>query len=194
MKKLMITTLAVTAFSASTAFAQDVFTDLNISSDLSGISVETAENIQDCLGADMQIASSRSIRACSKAYKASIPDYEIRSRLMTQRGLLQLSAGRFDKAARDFKFAAKLNDENELAYLGQGYAAMMDKDYQAAIDYFNDCRTHEGAAPLAMYGLAMTKELSGDVGTAMSYYSEAAEMRPDWAAPREELGRLESAL
>jgi len=194
MKKIMITTLAVACFSTPSAFAQDVFTDLNVTSDLSGMSVETAENIQDCLGADMQIASSRSIRACSKAYKASIPDYEIRSRLMTQRGLLQLSAGRFDKAARDFKAAAKLNDENELAYLGQGYAAMMDKDYQAAIDYFNDCRTHEGAAPLAMYGLAMTKELSGDVGTAMSYYGEAAEMRPDWAAPREELGRLKSAL
>jgi len=45
-----------------------------------------------------------------------------------------------------------------------------------------------------MYGLAMTKEMTGDIEGAVSYYTEAATMRPDWSAPREELNRVRSAL
>lgn len=194
MKKFIITTLAVASFGATSAFANEVFSDYSATTGLSGVNSEAIENLRNCLEADMQIASSKAIRACSKAYKASIPSYEVRSQILTQRGLLQLSAGRFEKAARDFKSASKLNNENEFAFLGEGYAAMMDQDYEAATRLFNDCKTHNEAAPLAIYGLAMTKELTGDVDGAVSYYNEAASMRPDWAAPREELNRVRSAL
>ena len=194
MKKLLIATIAVASFSTSTTYANEVFSDLSYTSGLSGVKSEAVENLTNCLQADMEIASSKAIRACSKAYKASIPSYEVRSRILTQRGLLQLSAGRYDKASNDFKRAAKLNDENEFAYLGEGYAALMDQDFAQAIKLFNDCRTHDGAAPLAMYGLAMSKEMTGDIEGAVSYYTEAATMRPDWSAPRGGLNRVRSAL
>ena len=199
MKKILFTTLLVASLGASTAmsssaYANEVFSDNSVSSALSGVSSEAVENLRDCLQSDTQMASSKAIRACTKAYKASIPVYDIRSDILTRRGLLQLSAGRFDKASRDFKSAAKLNNENEFAYLGKGYAAMMERDYDAAAKYFNDCKTHGKAAPLAIYGLAMTKELSGDMQGAVESYQRAAKMRPNWEAPQVELARVKSSI
>lgn len=194
MKKFLFTTILVASFGASTAHANEVFADNSVSSALSGVSSEAAENLRDCLQSDTQIASSKAIRACSKAYRASIPLYDIRSDILTRRGLLQLSAGRFDKASRDFKSAAKLNKQNEFAYLGEGYAAILQQDYAKAAKFFNDCTTHDKAAPLAIYGLAMTKELSGDIQGAVQTYERAAKMRPDWQAPRAELARVKSSI
>ena len=193
MKKILLTTILVASFGASTAYANEVFSDNSITSALSGVSSEAAENLRDCLQSNTDTASSKAIRACSKAYKAAIPLYDVRSDILTRRGLLQLSAGRFDKASRDFKSAAKLNNQNEFAYLGEGYTAMMKQDYAEAKKFFEDCTSHDKAAPLALYGLAMTKELLGDISGAAATYEMAAEMRPDWDAPRTELARVRSA-
>ena len=193
MKKIISTTLVIASFSVSSAYANEVFSDTSVSSAFSNVSSETAENLRDCLHSNIEIASSKAIRACSKAYKASIPLYDIRSDILTRRGLIQLSAGRFDKASRDFKSAAKLNKENEFAFLGKGYAALMQQDYEAAAEYFNNCKSHKKAAPLAIYGLAMTKELTGDIQGATASYQQALEMRPDWIAPRTELARIKRA-
>lgn len=194
MKKILFTTILVASFGASTAHANEVFQDNFVTSGLSSVSAEAVDNLRNCLQSDTEIASSKAIRACSKAYKASIPRHEVRSKILTRRGLLQLSAGRFDKASRDFKSAAKMNKQNEFAYLGEGYAAMLQHDYEAAAKFFNDCTTHDKAAPLAIYGLAMTKELTGDIQGAVATYEQAAKMRPDWQAPRAELARVKSSI
>jgi Tfp pilus assembly protein PilF len=199
MKKIICATILVASFVGSTAlassaWANEVFSDNSVSSAVSGVSSEVAENLRDCLQSDTQIASSKAIRACSKAYKASIPIYDVRSDILTRRGFLQLSAGRFDKASRDFKSAAKLNRENEFAYLGEGYTALLEKDYAMAAKLFNDCTSHDKAAPLAIFGLAMTKEMSGDMKGAVESYKQAAKMRPDWQAPRAELARVTSSI
>ena len=193
MKKFLFTTILVASFGVTSAHANEVFADLSVTSGLSGVSSTALENLQDCLKSDTAIASSKAIRACSKAYKASIPLNEVRSDILTRRGLLQLSAGRFDKASRDFKTAAKLSNENEFAYLGQGYAALMNNDPKTAAALFNDCTSHNKAAPLAIFGLGMAKEMAGDIQGAAESYKNAANMRPDWDAPRTELARVQSA-
>ncbi len=194
MKNILFTTLFVASFGATTASAGEIFADYSVSSAVGSVSSSAAQDLQNCLQSDMELASSKAIRACSKAYKVSAPNYEVRSDILTRRGLLQLSAGRFDKASRDFKSAARLNDDNEFAYLGNGYAAIMQKDYASAAQYFNDCASHKDAAPLALYGLGLTKELSGDMTGAVESYRKAAAMRPDWQTPREELARLDATL
>lgn len=194
MKKTITSTFAIATFCVSAAAVADIYSDAGVASSLPSVSAEATENLNTCFQSDTQIASSKAIRACSKAYKVSIANYDVRSRILTRRGLLQLSAGRFDKASRDFQSAAKLNNENEFAYLGQGYAALMQKDYASAAKYFNDCTSHRAAAPLAMYGLGMAQELRGDTQAAKDSYAEAASMRPDWAAPKTELARINAAL
>lgn len=185
MKNILISTLFVASIGAAPAFASDF--------DSQSVVIPNADqNIQTCMGSDIDAAPAKAIRACTKAYKASIPNYDLKSDILTRRGWLQLSDGNYDRASRDFKSAAKLNNVNEIAFLGEGFAAMMQKDYATAIDYFNDCMTHNKAAPLAYYGLGMTKELTGDKSGALEAYTKAAKLRPDWQAPREELLRIKA--
>ncbi|CAM3872506.1 tetratricopeptide repeat protein [Litorimonas haliclonae] len=183
MRNILISTFFVASMSAVPAFASD-FGDQNI------VNSQADQNMQLCMGSDIDAATSKTIRACTKAYKASIPNYDVKSDILTRRGWLQLSAKNYDRASRDFKSAAKLNSVNEIAYLGEGFAAMLQADYATAIAYFNDCMTHNEAAPLAYYGLGMTKELTGDKSGAFEAYSKAAKLRPDWQAPQEELSRI----
>lgn len=194
MKKTLLPTFLMISFGALTAHANDLPATDTVSGPFASVSVEAVENLKNCLNSDIGVASSKAIRACSKAYRDSIPDFDVRSDILTRRGLLQLSAGRFEKAGRDFEKAARLSGENEFAYLGQGYAAMMERDYASAEKLFKDCSSHDKAAPLAIYGLAMTKELSGDLSAARFGYQRATEMRPDWKAPRAELARMKSAI
>jgi len=193
MKKIIINALIATSFAATPALADEIFSDNTITSSLSGANSEAVENLRNCLDADMKLASSKAIRACSKAYKASIPNYEIRSEILTRRGLLQLSAGRLDKATRDFKKASMLNDQNEIAVLSQGYAALMAKNYDEAASFFSDCTLNKATAPLANYGLAMTKEMSGDKAGALEAYQKAAELKPTWNAPRAKIEKVRSS-
>jgi len=193
MKNILFTTLLVASLGATSAYANEVYSNNGVTMAVPSVSTEAAQNLTLCLESDAQLASSKAIRACSKAYKASIPSYNVRSAILTRRGVLQLSAGRFDKAARDFKTAGKLSAVNEFAYLGQGYAAMMNQDYAAAMQYFEDCKSHNTAAPLAYYGLAMTKELAGDKAGAFRAYQAATKLRPDWQAPLEELKRFQTS-
>jgi tetratricopeptide (TPR) repeat protein len=185
MKNILISTVFVASISAAPAFAGNFESNHVVVSN-------SDQNIQLCMGSDIDAAPSKAIRACTKAYRASIPNYDVKSDILTRRGWLQLSNGEYDRASRDFKSAAKLNNVNEIAYLGEGFTAMMRKDYAKAIDYFNDCMTHNDAAPLAYYGLGMTKELTGDIAGALEAYKQAADMRPDWNAPREELLRIKA--
>lgn len=182
MRNIIITTAIAASICASTAFANDGFDSTWQSPAL--------QNFNQCFEADKAIPANRAIRACTKALKESIPSYEIKSDLLTQRGFLQLTSGKIEKASRDFKKAAQLSNENEIAYLGQGLAAMENQDYETAISLFNDCKTHNTAAPLAYYSLGMAKELSGDKAGALKAFQHAAELRPDWEAPREELVRF----
>ena len=167
MKKILFTTLLVASFGAASSHANEVSSETYLAA---GVNPQATESLRHCLQSDAKLNYSKAIRACSKAYKASIPNYDVRSDILTRRGWLSLSAGRFDKASRDFKAASKLNEDNEFAYLGKGYAAMMDKDYVTVAKFFNDCKNNHKAAPIATYGLAMTKELSGDLAGAIKTY------------------------
>jgi len=191
---ITIATLGVSLLGMSPAALAGDSNGSIITSSFSTQDSDAAKNLRHCFSSDVETASSRAIRACSKAYKDSIPNYDIRSDILMRRGLLKLSAGRFEKASRDFKSAAKLNKVNEFAYLGQGYAALMQNDYKTAQILFEDCLSNGDAAPLAVYGLAMVQELSGDKLAAVKTYEKAAALRPDWTAPRDELLRIKSSL
>lgn len=190
MKIVLITTCLALAFATGSAHANEVFSDASLSSGLSGVDVQAAKNLRHCLNADTEVASSRSIRACTKAYQASIPSYELRSEILTRRGLLQFSNGKFDKAARDFMKASKLSADNNLANLGSGFVALMNNDTQSAKAKFRDCDDHGQLASLAAYGLALAMEQDGETQSAAQAYQRALELRPNWDAAKQNLANL----
>lgn len=139
---------------------------------------------------DSENNSSRGIRACSLLLREAGPQKELRSDIHVRRGLKYLSAGDFKKAGKDFRSAAKFNQMNEFASLGQGFVAIYQKDFENAIARFEDCNTHIKTEPLALYGRAMARKMLGDIEGARQDYARAAELRSGWQAPVDELNRL----
>ncbi len=193
-RKIITASILVVATTAFPLSALGQSTNSSVTPSISRMNFKISQNLNDCIYSDVKQSSSKAIRACSKAYKAAIPRRDIKSQILMRRGLLQLSAGRFDKASQDFNRASKLNGETELTSLGQGYIALMQQNYVAATEYFNDCNTNKNAAPIALYGLAMVKENSGDLKGAVETYKAASNMYPTWQAPRKELARLKAKV
>lgn len=191
MKPILFTSVLLASLFAIPAQAGEIFSDSSVNSALAGASKQSVRTLDTCLTADVEIASSRAIRACTKAYKASVPNYELRSQILTRRGLLYLSSGDYSKASRDFGSAGRLSDDNNVANLGKGYAALMKQDYDTAMSHFEDCGTDADTAPLATYGLAVTQEMAGDSKSARETYKAAADLRPNWDAPRKGLQRVQ---
>ncbi|GGX75963.1 hypothetical protein GCM10011309_27520 [Litorimonas cladophorae] len=194
MKTVFITTFISVAFVTGSAYASEVFSDTSITSGLSGVDVKAERNLRLCLNADTEIASSSSIRACTKAYQASIPSYDLRSEILTRRGLLQFSNGKFDKAARDFTKASSLSPDNNLANLGTGFAALMKNDILSAKFKFQNCDDQGELAPLAAYGLALAFEQNGETSAAAQAYQRALKLKPGWTAAQENLANLNSTI
>ncbi len=184
MKNAFLTTTLGLTFMATSAHAGEY----RMTDGLADVPAASIEAYETCVNA--QEGTSKAIRACTKTIKHSVPNKELRSNLYLKRGLLNLDAGDYKDAARDFKSAGKLNRYNEYATLGAGFSAMMREDYRAALDSFNDCGAHNSTAPLAMYGRAMTKEMQGDRDGAKADYKRAAELKPGWQAPQVELVRM----
>lgn len=194
MKKLIVISAVLSMTTAGSVFAQDLDNRDTIVTTSAVVSQQALGNMEACLNADMQNVTGRAVRACSKAIRDSIPSHALRSQLYTQRGMLYLSSDRQDKASKDFVKAANLNGENEFAFLGSGYAALMNNELEEAKEYFLDCTSHDKAAPMAMFGLGVTKALAGDKKGAMDSYKKAMDMRPDWEAPAVEYEKLASAI
>lgn len=178
---------------AGAANANEVFSDNSVTSPFGAASLSVAQDFLNCVNADTQIASSKAIRACTKAYQASAPQYALRSEILTRRGLLQLSNGDFKKASRDFKKASELSEDNNLANLGSGFAALLQNDTSTALARFKDCDDHGDVAPLAAYGLALAFEQIGKTDSAAEAYQRALGLKPDWPAAKENLLKLRAA-
>lgn len=193
MKTLFTTTCLVVSLAAGTANANEVFSDNSITSAFAAANPEAAQDLRNCLTADTQLASSKAIRACTKAYKASAPQYALRSEILTRRALLHLSNAKFEKASRDFKNASELSEDNNLANLGSGFAALMQNDTSVAMAKFKACDDHGDVAPLAAYGLALAFEQSGNTESAVEAYERALALQPDWPAAKENLDNLRAS-
>lgn len=190
MKTFITTTCLVVSLAAGSASANEVFSDSSINSPFAGANPEAAQDLRNCLTADTHLASSKAIRACTKAYKASAPQYTLRSEILLRRGLLQLSNGKFEKASRDFKKASDLSEDNNLANLGSGFAALMQNDTSTALAKFKACDDHGDVAPLAAYGLALAFEQTGNPDSAVEAYERALTLKPGWSAAKENLINL----
>lgn len=187
MKHLLLSAGLVLALT-TTASANETFANPDIANGLSSAPTEAQATLQDCLAPE---SSSRAIRACSKVLKMSVPNDEIRGELYTRRALHRMALGRLNDAARDFERAADLKGNDDLANLGQGFAAILQKDAVTARARFEDCGHRGEVASLAQYGLGLTYQMSGEATEALAAYRRALDLRPDWNLVADQIATLE---
>ena len=187
--KLAVLTAASSLLFVGGAHAQvgETFADPSIANGLSQLDSATLRDARDCLSAD---GTSRAVRACTKTLRATAPIPEIRSELYARRGISQLSMGRHDKAADDFARSAKLDGDNMMAALGDGFTALLQRDADRAMARFSDCAEDEGVAALSAYGMGLAHEIRGDVDAARAAYRTALAQRPGWDLVAEQLASL----
>lgn len=85
MKKILFTTLLVASFGAASSHANEVSSETYLAA---GVNPQATESLRHCLQSDAKLNYSKAIRAYTKAYKASIPNYDVRSDILTRRGWL----------------------------------------------------------------------------------------------------------
>lgn len=187
MKTVLIAAGLVLALTG-TSMASETRPSASILSNLSAVQSPAQAALNNCLSKD---STSRAVRACTKALRASRPNDDVRSHLYTRRALHQMAMGRHDNAAQDFTRAGDLTNNTELESLGHGFAAMMDNDLTTARRKFEDCNNQGRIAPLAEYGLGLTHQMAGETDAARRAYARALTLRPGWVAVSEQMATLD---
>lgn len=186
MKTFLLSAGLVLAMSG-TAMASETFPNTLTSTGLSALPSPAQASLNNCLSME---SSSRAIRSCTKALRASAPNDDVRSQLYARRALHQMALGRHDDAAEDFTRAGNLANDTGLESLGHGFAAMMENDLTTARRKFEDCNNQGRHTPLAEYGLGLTHQMAGETDAARDAYARALTLRPGWAAVTEQIATL----
>lgn len=128
---------------------------------------------------------------CSAALRdgALNRDDEVATRV--NRGIILATRGDIAGAMRDYDAALTLNRNEPEAWLNKAFATLRSGDAAAAVPLFNAAvarRTREPA--MAHFGRGIAYEETGRVRAAYADYVKARDLKPDWAAPQEELRRF----
>lgn len=107
------------------------------------------------------------------------------------RGVVHFLLENYDAALRDFDRAIREQPSLTQAYLNRGYTLNAQQRWSEAIPAL-DAGIARGSPELAKayFNRAIAHEESGALSAARDDYQKAAELQPDWDAPREELARF----
>ena len=147
---------------------------------------------QECSDAALKgRTDGRAVLACTTALQVETLNFRDRARTYVNRGVLQMRQRQFGAARADFDQASTIDPNLGEAYVNRGAA------------YLGSSRYGEGLAEIdqglalgvkdpqkAYFNRGIAHENLGDVTAAYRDYTKAAELDPDWQAPKNELTRF----
>ena len=128
---------------------------------------------------------------CNQALETETLNFRDRARTHVNRGVMQLRRRAWSLAREDFDAASKIDPQLGEAYVNRGAAYVGERRYEEglkAIDRGLELGVKDPEK--ALFNRALANEGLGDVTAAYKDYSRAAELDPDWAAPKTELARF----
>ena len=128
---------------------------------------------------------------CTLALDTEILDLRDRAGTLVNRGVFKLRRLDYGAALKDFDAAVKQDPRLGEALVNRGAARIGLKQPEAALADIN--RAFELGVPepaKAHFNRALAHEKLGDLKSAWLDYSRAAELDPEWDAPRKELSRF----
>jgi tetratricopeptide (TPR) repeat protein len=131
------------------------------------------------------------IADCDRAISGEMLNVHDLAGTYINRGVLNMVVGDYPAARRDFEQSIKLDAALGDAYVNLGAAKIAQRQYADGIADIDHGLTLTPDEPeKAYYNRALAEEALDDVKAAYLDYSKAAELKPNWAAPRLELARF----
>jgi tetratricopeptide (TPR) repeat protein len=147
---------------------------------------------KDCANAALDGRSDNaSVTTCTLALETEILNFRDLARTYVNRGVLHLRQRDFGDAVRDFDAASKVDPNLGEAYVNRGAAYVGSRRYGEGLTQIDRGLAMGVKEPQkAYFNRAIAHENLGDVKSAYLDYSKAAELDPDWDAPKTELTRF----
>ena len=128
---------------------------------------------------------------CTQALETEALNLRDRAGTLVNRGVFKLRRQEFNSAIRDFDAAIKQDPKLGEALVNRGAAKIGLKAPEAALVDINRALELGVSEPAkAHYNRALAYERIGDLKSAWLDYTKAAELDPEWDAPRKELARF----
>jgi len=132
-----------------------------------------------------------SVTKCTLALETEIISFRDRARTFVNRGVLQMRQRDYEDAVSDFDAASKIDPSLGEAYVNRGAAYVWSKRYGEGLAQIDQGLALGVKDPeKAYFNRAIAHEKLGDVKAAYLDYTKAAELDPDWDAPKTELTRF----
>ncbi|KQV58222.1 MULTISPECIES: tetratricopeptide repeat protein [unclassified Caulobacter] len=147
---------------------------------------------QECSDAALKgRTDDRAVLACTTALEVENLNFRDRARTYVNRGVLQLRQRQFSAARADFDQAANIDPNLGEAYVNRGATLVGEERYQEGVEQIDKGLSLGVKDPeKAWFNRGLANEGLGDVKSAYKDYSKAAELKPDWPAPKTELARF----
>jgi tetratricopeptide (TPR) repeat protein len=129
--------------------------------------------------------------SCSQALETENLNFRDRARTHVNRGVMQLRRRAWSQARADFDAASKIDPQLGEAYVNRGAAYVGERRFKEGLQAIDQGLEMGVKDPeKALFNRAMANEGLGDLKSAYQDYSRAAELDPEWAAPKTELARF----
>lgn len=131
------------------------------------------------------------MRLCTSALELEALKASDRARTYVNRGVIQLRRKAYVQAREDFDAAGRIDPGLGEAHVNRGAAFVAEDRFDEALREIDRGLALGVREPQrAFYNRALAHESLGDLPAAYRDYRRAAELDPDWAAPKAELARF----
>jgi tetratricopeptide (TPR) repeat protein len=128
---------------------------------------------------------------CTMALDGEMLNQRDRAGTFVNRGVLRMRRSEFDSAIADFNRAVSMKGDLGQAFVNRGAAAVGQHRYRDGLDDLNKALELGVDEPeKAYYNRALAYEGLDDLKAAYFDYQKAAELKPEWEAPKKELARF----
>ncbi len=130
---------------------------------------------------------------CNRALTEEALGTRDRAATHVNRGILRLMLKDVNGALADYNEAIVLKPNLGDAYLNRGFLFLRqgNKDEEALAELTRGIQLGSSNLAAGYYGRAFANELTGRVAEAYYDFKKAAELKPGWASPKEQLSRFQ---
>ena len=146
---------------------------------------------RDCYDAAVaRDASETAFADCSAALASDLPHHD-RTATYVNRSILLEVRGDYAAAMADLDIAEERAPDEPAIYMNRASVSLHLEQWGDAKDAFTRALDLGAAEPYrALFGRGIAREELGDIRGAYEDYAAAAELAPEWDAPRQELARF----